>query len=283
MMENMEHVPGASQQHPVALTIAGSDSGAGAGIQADLKTFSALGVYGATALTLVTAQNTRTVSNVYVLPPAVIRGQLEAVFTDFRVAAAKTGALGAVDTICAVVEALRRYGPLPLVVDPVMISKHGQALLHLDAVAALREELLPLATVVTPNLAEAAALAGMSAITDRAGMQAAAERIAELGCAWVVVKGGHMEGSAVDLAWHAGEALWLEGERVATPHTHGTGCTFSAAITAGIVRGLAIPEAVREAKAYVTGGLKCAQVFGQGINPVNHFWQSTPRFGAVPP
>jgi hydroxymethylpyrimidine/phosphomethylpyrimidine kinase len=276
----MSAPPHNSPRRSCALTIAGSDSGAGAGIQADLKTFAAHDVYGLTVLTLVTAQNTQAVQEVHLLPPEIIKSQLDAVFTDFSIGAVKTGALGGVEAICAVADRLSSYGPVPLVIDPVMVSKHGHVLLGMDAVAALKSRLLPLATLVTPNLSEAAILSNTGVIEDRDGMLRAAEAIAAHGCANVVVKGGHMLGAPADLLWQNGVVLWVEGERVDTPHTHGTGCTYSAAITANLVRGLALADAVFEAKRYITGSLRCAQRFGQGINPVNHFWRSSPDFGA---
>lgn len=272
--------PQDSERWPCALTIAGSDSGAGAGIQADLKAFAAHDVYGLTVLTLVTAQNTQSVQDVHLLPPALIASQIDAVFADFSIGAVKTGALGGSAAICAVADGLRRYGPVPLVVDPVMISKHGHALLGMEAVSVLKSELLPLATLVTPNLSEAAMLANTGLIEDRHDMLLAAEAIAGLGCESVVIKGGHMPGAPADLLWQSGVAHWVEGERVDTPHTHGTGCTYSAAITANLVRGLALIDAVFAAKQYITGSLRHAQQFGKGINPVNHFWRSSPNFGA---
>lgn len=266
-----------------ALTIAGSDSGAGAGIQADLKTFSALGVYGTSVITLITAQNTLAVEQVETLPVQLLEAQLEAVFGDFEVGAAKTGALGNERIIRGLAAFLKKRQPrVLLVVDPVMISKHGHSLLDPEAVSSLKADLLPLATIVTPNLSEAAALGGMPPITDRDAMLAAAQRIAAFGCQAVVVKGGHSVGEPVDLLWEQGGARWFEGERVNTPHLHGTGCTFSAAITAGLVKGLPLAEAVGEAKEYITGALRHAQVFGHGINPVNHFWQTSPYFGRRP-
>jgi len=268
-------------RHPVALTIAGSDSGGGAGIQADLKTFAAHGVYGCTVLTLVTAQNTRSVQSVQVLPPELVLAQLEAVYGDFTVAALKTGALGNAAVIVALAEYLRGMHPLELVIDPVMISKHGDSLLNEDAVTVLRDELFPLALVVTPNLHEAAALAGINEVHDRKTMLTAANAIAAYGCRAVVIKGGHMAGEPADLLWYQNQATWIAGERVESPHTHGTGCTFSAAITANLARGLALPEAVHAAKAYVAGAIKHGQLFGQGVNPVNHFWQSDESFGAI--
>lgn len=271
------------ERNPVALTIAGSDSGGGAGIQADLKTFAALGVYGCSVLTLITAQNTQAVSAVHMLPPLLIRQQLEAVASDFEIRALKTGALGSASIIRSLAEDLRRRQPLKLVIDPVMISKHGHRLLDDDAVAILRDELFPLALLVTPNLHEAAALVGMSEIRDRNGMLAAANAIAAYGCRAVVIKGGHASGDAADLLWYQGQASWLQSPRIDSPHTHGTGCTFSAAITANLVLEMELYDAVAAAKEYISGAIAAAQLFGTGVNPVNHFWRVFPRFGASRP
>jgi hydroxymethylpyrimidine/phosphomethylpyrimidine kinase len=264
---------------PCALTIAGSDSGAGAGIQADLKTFCAHGVYGLTALTMVTVQNTQSVKAVHLLPRELIEAQIEALWADFEIGAVKTGALGCEQTIQLVAMVLRRQAPAQLVVDPVMISKHGHTLLPLDAIAALKSDLLPCATLVTPNLSEAAVLANTGRIEDRAGMLQAARIIADLGSAGVIVKGGHMAGDPVDLLWYRDQAYWLEGGRIDTVHTHGTGCTYSAAITANLVRGMDVVAAVQAAKDFIHGSLQHVQQFGRGINPVNHFWRIMPGFG----
>lgn len=257
---------------PVALTIAGSDSGAGAGIQADLKTFSAHGVYGCSVLTVVTAQNTREVRDVFSLPADVVLKQLDAVLSDFDVAAAKTGALGNAHLIRVIAEYLREHA-LQLVVDPVMISKHGFALMGEPGVAALKELFPPLTRLITPNLHEAAALSGLPLAVDRASMRATAEALGRAGWRACVVKGGHLEGDAVDLLWDDGVEGWLPGRRIATQHLHGTGCTFSAAIAAGMVQGLTLTDAVVQAKEYITGAIEHAEVYGQGVNPVGHFWQ----------
>ncbi len=268
--------------YPIALTIAGSDSGAGAGIQADLKSFAALGVYGASVITLVTAQNTQAVSAVEALSPALIELQLDAVFADFSVGAIKTGALGTAAIIETVARKLAR-NTAPLVVDPVMISKHGSPLLAAESVSALKSALLPLATIVTPNLHEAAALTGCAPITSREAMVIAAQRLAETGVQTVIIKGGHSAGTPADLLWHDDAPVWIEGERVETEHTHGTGCTFSAALAAYLLRGFSMLEAAQLAKRYITGALRHGQRFGQGINPVNHFWRHEPEFGRIYP
>ncbi|MCC7478430.1 bifunctional hydroxymethylpyrimidine kinase/phosphomethylpyrimidine kinase [bacterium] len=272
----------------VALSIAGSDSGAGAGIQADLKTFSSLGVYGCTVLTVVTAQSTSSVDMVEALPAALVRQQLETVFSDFRVSAAKTGALGSrklIETVAGFLSALPQRPAL--VVDPVMISKHGFRLIDEDAVDVLKTRLFPLATVITPNLHEAAALTGRESIEGRQQMQAAAEELLGLGCGAVLLKGGHSSAAPDDLLLQArGDAgrhgvLWLSGERIDTQHTHGTGCTFSAALCASLARGASLTSAAREAKQFISGALRGQQLFGRGINPVNHFWRQMPQFGRL--
>jgi hydroxymethylpyrimidine/phosphomethylpyrimidine kinase len=255
---------------PRAMTIAGSDSGGGAGIQADLKTFTALGVFGTSALTAVTAQNTLGVTGVYPLTADQVAAQMDAVLSDIGTDAAKTGMLFDVPIIEAVADRIRRYGVKNLVVDPVMVAKGGQPLLLPQAQAAVRELLLPLAAVVTPNLPEAEALTGM-AIRSREEMRAAARRLAELGAQAVVVKGGHLEdGPAADLFYAEGQEEWLEAERVPTRHTHGTGCTFSAAIAAGLAQGLSLRDAVVQAKAYITVAIRCAPGLGAGHGPTNH-------------
>jgi hydroxymethylpyrimidine/phosphomethylpyrimidine kinase len=264
-------------RQPVAMTIAGSDSGAGAGIQADLKTFAAHGVYGISVLTMVTAQSTTSVDEVYPLSPKLIERQLQTVLDDFDVRAVKTGALGTPDAIATVAWMLQERQLPCVVVDPVMISKHGYRLLDEDAVAVLLEELIPLADVVTPNLHEAAELTDLAVADSREWMETAAARILELGCKAVVLKGGHRTNDAVDLfLTQAGEKHWLEGERVDTEHTHGTGCTFSAAIAANLLLGLGLLDACRAAKAYVAGAMQDSPLVGRGINPLNHFWQSGP-------
>jgi len=251
-----------------ALTIAGSDSGGGAGIQADLKTFSALGVYGMTALTAVTAQNTVTVTAIVELSPDVVAGQIDAVVTDIGVDAAKTGMLSSAAIIETVGERLRYHGIGSLVVDPVMISKSGARLLRPEAVDALRREILPLALVVTPNLHEAGALSGRE-IRTLAQMEDAARAIADLGPRYVVVKGGHLEGAAVDVLYDGRTIERLEAPRVPTPHTHGTGCVFSAAITAHLARGADARTAVREAKTFITAAIAAALPIGRGHGPAN--------------
>nr|PZN72581.1 MAG: bifunctional hydroxymethylpyrimidine kinase/phosphomethylpyrimidine kinase [Bacillota bacterium] len=268
---------------PRVLTIAGSDSGGGAGIQADLKTFTALRTYGASVITCVTAQNTLGVTGVYPLTADQVAAQLDAVLSDIGTDAAKTGMLYGAPIIAAVADRIRRYGVRNLVVDPVMIAKSGHPLLLPEAQAALRELLLPLARVVTPNLPEAEALTGLT-IRTRADMEAAGRRLLQMGAKAAVVKGGHLPGeAAADLLIAAdGSQLWLEAERVESRHTHGTGCTFSAAIAAGLARGLDLPEAVSLAKAFISLAIRTAPGIGRGRGPTNHLaWldQGRPQAG----
>jgi hydroxymethylpyrimidine/phosphomethylpyrimidine kinase len=247
---------------PFACTIAGSDSGGGAGIQADLKTFAALGVWGCTVLTAVTAQNTKGVAGSWALAPEAVRAQMDAVIDDFPVAAWKTGMLANATIIRTVADTLPPG--VPLVLDPVMVSTSGHTLLEDEAVNDLIEMLIPRATVVTPNLREAEILSGIASITDTAGMVAAAEAIASIGAGSVVVKGGHLEGKAVDVFLQDDETLFLVGERF--PYdVHGSGCTFASAIAAYLARGLDLGSAVREAKEFIEVALKGATVSGSGV------------------
>jgi len=255
----------------VALTIAGSDSGGGAGIQADLKTFSALGVYGLTVITAITAQNTVGVRSVQEVETRIIRDQLDAVAEDFAIGALKTGMLSSAAIIETVADGVRRHHLRNLVVDPVMVAKSGDRLLREDAVAALREKLIPLAEVVTPNLPEAEVLAGFS-IRSMADRLRAAQSILALGPQAVVIKGGHgSEDPVVDLLVHAGGVKELRAPRITTNSTHGTGCTFSAAIAAGVAAGLELSRAVAEARSYLTEALRGAPGLGHGHGPLNHF------------
>jgi hydroxymethylpyrimidine/phosphomethylpyrimidine kinase len=256
----------------IALTIAGSDPGGGAGVQADLKTFHQFGVYGTSAITLITVQNTVEVSRVELLDPGLVRDQIQAVFSDLPPQAIKTGALGSFRIIDAVALALTGT-TVPLVVDPVMISKHGAALLNAEALAAFRDLLLPRAALVTPNLHEAAALTQMP-VENIDQMRDAAKRIADLGPAAVLVKGGHLKGAAVDILYSDGAMMDFESPRFHTVHTHGTGCTYSAAITAHLARGASMQEAVRAGKAFITEAIRTAPGLGSGCGPVNH-WAAT--------
>jgi hydroxymethylpyrimidine/phosphomethylpyrimidine kinase len=254
----------------VALTIAGSDSGGGAGIQADLKTFQRFGVYGTSALTLVTAQNTVGVRRVELLSTQLVLQQIAAVADDFEVRAAKTGALGSTPIIEAVAAAVGEHAFPNLVVDPVMISKHGDPLLDAGAVEGLKTRLFPEASLVTPNLHEAAALLGRSVGTE-AEMRDAARAVCDLGAAAALVKGGHLPGGeAVDLFYDGSDFVRLAAPRIETPHTHGTGCTYSAAITALLARGETLAEAVREAKDFISRAIAGAPGIGHGHGPVDH-------------
>jgi hydroxymethylpyrimidine/phosphomethylpyrimidine kinase len=260
---------------PNVLTIAGSDSGGGAGIQADLKTFSALGAYGASVITALTAQNTRTVSAIHDLPPEFVTAQMDAVFGDIAFAAVKIGMLSRPAIIDAVAIGLRRHRARNIVLDPVMVAKSGDRLLGADAVAALRQRLLPLATVITPNLPEAAVLLDLEEAEDEAGMIDAAARLRALGPQAVLLKGGHLAKgtSSVDVLDDGAEPLTLAAPRIATANTHGTGCTLSSAIAALLARGLPLRHAVRAAKAYVTAAIQAADRLkvGHGHGPVHHF------------
>jgi hydroxymethylpyrimidine/phosphomethylpyrimidine kinase len=252
------------------MTIAGSDSGGGAGIQADLKTFAALGCYGTSVLTAVTAQNTKEVAAIAEVPEEVVIAQIDTVLEDIGARAIKTGMLSSRVLIQNIVDRLEAWGVPHLVVDPVMISKAGVPLLARDAVATIRDELLPMATVVTPNLHEAAMLAKME-VTDHRQMEDAARAIRQMGPRVVVIKGGHLDGTPVDLVLEDGESHWLEGARVETTNTHGTGCTFSAAIAALLALGAGDLEAVRLAKLFVANALEHSYAIGEGYSPVNHF------------
>ncbi|HZC99188.1 MAG TPA: bifunctional hydroxymethylpyrimidine kinase/phosphomethylpyrimidine kinase [Actinomycetes bacterium] len=255
------------------LTIAGSDSGGGAGIQADLKTFTAHGVHGMSAVTAVTVQNSIGVQGFYELEPKAVFEQIESVVTDIGVDAAKTGMLASSAIVEAVASACERFAIPSLVVDPVAVSKHGDPLLRADAVEALRRRLLPLATVVTPNAGEAELLGGVP-VRERADLEAAARAVHALGPRWVLVKGGHLPGpEAVDLLWDGRQPVWLEAPRLDTPHTHGTGCTLSSAITANLARGLDVVTAVREAKQYLTGAIAGSYPLGKGIGPTDPVWR----------
>jgi hydroxymethylpyrimidine kinase/phosphomethylpyrimidine kinase len=253
---------------PVALTIAGSDSGGGAGIQADLKTFAALGVHGTSAITAITAQNTVTVTEILELPTGIVRAQIDAVLTDMGVDAAKTGMLASTAIIDTVASAIDAYRIRNLVVDPVMVAKGGATLLRDEAIDALRNILLPLAAVITPNLPEAEILLGRRIGTLAERHQAARDLVA-LGARAAVVKGGHAEGEAVDVFWDGTELVELSAARIPTSNTHGSGCVFSAAIAAGLARGRDPLTAVREAKDFISSAIKQSLEIGHGHGPVN--------------
>jgi hydroxymethylpyrimidine/phosphomethylpyrimidine kinase len=256
---------------PVAMTIAGSDPSGGAGIQADLKTFHQRGVYGTSALTLVTIQNTQQVLAVEILSPRIVKGQIQAVLEDIPPAAAKTGALGN-DAMVHLIAEMARNFRFPLVVDPVMISKHGQPLMDEQACAAMVKHLLPRAYLITPNLPEASALTHMR-VHDLATMEAAAAKIAAMGANAVLIKGGHLDSDAVDVLYRNGKFAYYRSRRFSTLHTHGTGCTYSACITAELAKGLELPDAVAVAKKYITRAIESNPGLGKGSGPVNHFAQ----------
>lgn len=252
------------------LTIAGSDSSGGAGIQADLKTFAAHGTFGMSVITAVTAQNTCGVTMVQDIEPEIIAAQIAAVFSDIRVDAVKIGMLSRPETIHTVAECLRRYAPHIIVLDPVMLSKSGFPLLRPEACVALIEELLPLATLVTPNLPEAEAISGMS-VANKEEMRAAAAKIIALGARAALVKGGHLAETADDLLYDGREENWFVAERIATKNTHGTGCTLSSSLAANLARGMSLVEAVRASKAYVTEAIAHGINLGKGCGPTHHF------------
>lgn len=252
------------------LTIAGSDCSGGAGIQADIKTFSALGCFGMSAVVAVVAENTSRVISVQDIPPDIIRDQIDAVFEDIRVDAVKVGMLSGAETMCAVAGKLRQYAPPLTVIDPVMIAKGGSALMQPDALETLVREILPLSYLLTPNIPEAETITGMN-IDSTDAMHAAAEAIYRMGAKNVLVKGGHLAGDASDILFDGTEFHTFTTERIDTKNTHGTGCTLSSAIAAHLANGLALPEAVSAAKDYVTEAIRRALPIGKGHGPTNHF------------
>ncbi|MGW9436507.1 bifunctional hydroxymethylpyrimidine kinase/phosphomethylpyrimidine kinase [Streptomyces sp. NPDC055607] len=258
---------------PLVLTVAGSDSGGGAGIQADLKTMLALGVHGMSVLTAVTAQNSRGVQGVWELPAEAVRAQYRSVVDDIGVQAVKTGMLATAPLVETVAELLADTGA-PVVVDPVGVSKHGDPLLAASALDSVRTKLLPLATVATPNLDEVTQLTGVR-VAHEADMRTAAGAVLAYGPAWVLIKGGHLPtgGEAVDLLTDGEEEHWLRAPRHDNRHTHGTGCTLASAVASGLAKGRTVPEAVREAKEYVTGAIAAGFALGAGIGPVDHGWR----------
>lgn len=261
------------EQPPTALTIAGSDSGGGAGAQADLKTFLACQVHGMSAITAVTVQNSLGVTGFYELPPRAVAEQIESVASDIGVGAAKTGMLASAEIMAAIAEVVTRLSITPFVVDPVAASQHGDPLLRPDALDALRSTIIPLATLVTPNLAEVRLLTGID-VCSRADMDEAARALHALGPQWVLVKGGHLPGGdAVDVLYDGSTFEQLSSPRLDTAHTHGSGDTLAAAITAGLARGLSMPEAVREGKAFVMRAVAGSFPLGSGLGPVGHFWR----------
>jgi hydroxymethylpyrimidine/phosphomethylpyrimidine kinase len=259
---------------PIALTIAGSDSSGGAGIQADLKTFAALGVYGASIITALTAQNTTGVTGIHDVPPEFVAAQIDAVFSDLDIAAVKIGMVSQAATIEAIVAGLDRWKPRYVVLDPVMVATSGAHLLAKSAVDLLRTQLLPRATIVTPNLPEAGALLGAPVATDRAEIERQARDLLRLGAHAVLIKGGHGEGAeSIDYLVTSATIKAFSAPRIATRNTHGTGCTLSSAIAAGLAKGMALEAAVDAAKRYVTAAIAAADTLavGRGHGPLQHF------------
>ncbi len=255
---------------PSALTIAGSDPSGGAGIQADLKTFHQLGVYGEAAITLLTVQNTMSVTRVELVAVDLVLAQIAAVVEDIPPAAAKTGALGSAELIEAIGLEAAQW-TFPLIVDPVMMSKHGAPLASTDAVSAFRRFLIPRAALLMPNLPEAAALCG-SPVNSIAQMERAGRMLLDLGARAVLIKGGHLAGDPVDLFLSGSETtVTFPALRIDTPHTHGTGCTYSAAVTAGLARGIGMLQAIREAKLFVNQAIRTNPGLGRGSGPLNHW------------
>ncbi|CCD96560.1 bifunctional: hydroxy-methylpyrimidine kinase (HMP kinase); hydroxy-phosphomethylpyrimidine kinase (HMP-P kinase) [Bradyrhizobium sp. ORS 375] len=261
---------------PTALTIAGSDSSGGAGIQADLKTFAALSVYGASVLTALTAQNTRGVTGVHLVPPDFVTAQIDAVFDDLAVGAVKIGMVAQASIADAIAASLARWRPAHIVLDPVMVATSGARLLPEDAIEALRSRLVPQASLITPNLPEAAALLGEPVAGTDADIEAQGRRLLALGCPAVLIKGGHGQGAeSTDYLITSGACLALPAPRVATKNTHGTGCSLSSAVAAGLAKGESLETAVRNAKAFISGAIAAADRFtvGHGHGPVHHLYR----------
>ncbi|OAF19768.1 bifunctional hydroxymethylpyrimidine kinase/phosphomethylpyrimidine kinase [Bradyrhizobium neotropicale] len=259
---------------PVALTIAGSDSSGGAGIQADLKTFAALGVYGASAITALTAQNTRGVTGIHAVPAEFVTAQVDAVFSDLDVGAVKIGMVAQALSIDAIAAALARWSPRYVVLDPVMVATSGDRLLASEAVEALRTKLIPLASVLTPNLPEAAALLDEPVASSEADIEGQGRRLLALGCRSVLIKGGHSEGAeSTDYLVDSDKTIALAAPRVATKNTHGTGCSLSSAVAAGLAKGEGLEDAVRNAKTWISAAIAAADRFsvGHGHGPIHHF------------
>jgi hydroxymethylpyrimidine/phosphomethylpyrimidine kinase len=259
---------------PIALTIAGSDSSGGAGIQADLKTFAAFGVYGASVITALTAQNTQGVSGIHQLPAEFVTAQIDAVFSDLAVGAVKIGMVAQPPVIDAIVAGLKRWSPKHVVLDPVMVATSGDRLLATEAVDALRTRLIPLASVITPNLPEAAALLDEGVAADEATVEKQGRRLLALGCKAVLIKGGHGEGAeSIDYLIDSSGVVALAAPRIATKNTHGTGCSLSSAIAAGLAKGEGMETALRKAKAFVSAAIAAADRFsvGHGHGPIHHF------------
>ena len=259
---------------PVALTVAGSDSSGGAGIQADLKTFAAFGVYGASVITALTAQNTQGVSGIHQVPADFVTAQMDAVFGDLEVGAVKIGMVAQLATIDAIAAGLARWSPKHVVLDPVMVATSGDRLLAADAVERLRTTLIPRAVLITPNLPEAAALLDEPVAADEAAIESQGRRLLALGCDAVLIKGGHGQGAeSIDYLVSGHGTLALSTQRIATPNTHGTGCSLSSAIAAGLAKGEDLETALRQAKAWISAAIAAADRFsvGHGHGPIHHF------------
>jgi hydroxymethylpyrimidine/phosphomethylpyrimidine kinase len=259
---------------PVALTIAGSDSSGGAGIQADLKTFAALGVYGASVITALTAQNTLRVSGIHQVPAEFVTAQIDAVFSDLAVGAVKIGMVAQLDNIDAIAAGLKRWSPKHVVLDPVMVATSGDRLLASEAIEALRSKLIPCASIITPNLPEAAALLGEPVAESEAAVEHQGKRLLAMGCRAVLIKGGHGEGAeSIDYLIDPQGTRALAAPRVATKNTHGTGCSLSSAIAAGLAKGEGLETAVGNAKAWISAAISAADRFsvGHGHGPIHHF------------
>jgi hydroxymethylpyrimidine/phosphomethylpyrimidine kinase len=262
-----------------ALTIAGSDSGGGAGIQADLKTFTAFRVFGTSAITALTAQNSTGVQGILEIDPEFVVKQISSVLNDIGTDAIKTGMLGGCETVEAVAETLKKYKSQNIVVDPVMIAKSGDHLLSPDAIISVIGRLIPMARVVTPNIHEAQVMLNME-IKNLHDMKQAAERIKDMGCGWVVIKGGHMEDSheSVDIAYNGDQFFTLTGPRIETKNSHGTGCTFSSAIAAGLAKGYDMVHALQTAKKFISAAISEGISLGEGHGPTNHFVGTTSKW-----
>jgi hydroxymethylpyrimidine/phosphomethylpyrimidine kinase len=259
---------------PIALTIAGSDSSGGAGIQADLKTFAALGVYGASVITALTAQNTNGISGIHLVPADFVTAQMDAVFSDLDVKAVKIGMVGQLATVDAIVVALKRWSPKHVVLDPVMVATSGDRLLAADAAEALRTKLIPRASLITPNLPEAAALLDEPVAESKTSIERQGKRLLAMGCPAVLIKGGHGQGAeSIDYLVRGNGIIALTAPRIATKNTHGTGCSLSSAIAAGLARGEDMEMAVRNAKVWVSAAIAAADRLGvgHGNGPIHHF------------
>ena len=268
------------------LTIAGSDSCGGAGIQADLKAFSANYVYGMSVITAVTAQNTQGVFSVQDIDDEIIKNQIDAIFTDIRVDGVKIGMVSKIETINAIAEKLRQYKPTNLVIDPVMISKSGFSLLKPESKKTLIQNLLPLADLITPNIPEAEEIlkeigSSIINIKTKEDMCGACKELIKLGCKNVLLKGGHLDGEAIDVLFNGEEFHYFTSERIHTKNTHGTGCTLSSTITANLARGLSMEEAINEAKRYITVAIKHSLDIGKGVGPTNHFYELYKKSGVI--